>query len=625
MRATGLRMKDYLAHPTLDLDLSDGTVHVFVGKNGTGKSSILDAVRAALTGTARGVPRKDSRRLARYGQDTWRVEVDVEAGDAAGTIRRTPTTLNSVDGDGVKHTLNQSDLVDLLLGGEPRVVDALFNAPHALDMTADQLRALVYTLAGVEVTEDYLRNAGLSFEPAVEAALAGNWRKAVRVLEYERRLLQRQAEDLDLEPPEDPTVGAPGCESMRASEVDDEVLADTDQGVAEYAQEARDLRDELATARGTAAGAREAIEAQLADMETLDVLEGRVRNLAGRVSDMEAELEPVRADLAKEEGNLRKAQAALEAAQAAQAAAGRGGTCTCSTCGHVHERPSSGTQDPATLDEAVAAAEKRLRDQVLMVEGGRKVVGELGATMRDLERQLSGAEAQVATRKGLESRLANVVDEGPAVADPDKLERKAQDLEARAEAGRQIVAIVEEYRRARQRHDQQLARKKDLGGKALALQKQEALVKPDGLPAQLLGATLDPLRYRLSNVGRDLFGEEEGYQGVYLDDEFQLHLVDRDGALCAVDTANTSARWRASVALADALADLSGLRFLILDEITLLDGDNRNALLLALASLQDSYDQVLVAAVLGDNPPTQPPADVGIRVWTVDPGHVVLV
>ena len=64
MQFRRLKLEKFLAHADLDMDLSTAPVHMILGRNGTGKTSIGNAIEFLMTGRARGVQfKKDAQEM----------------------------------------------------------------------------------------------------------------------------------------------------------------------------------------------------------------------------------------------------------------------------------------------------------------------------------------------------------------------------------------------------------------------------------------------------------------------------------------------------------------------------------------------------------------------------------
>lgn len=632
MRICGLTIENFLAHRSLALDI-EKKVAVFVGRNGGGKSSILDGIRAALTGTARGLARKDAGLLGAWGSKSWAVDLVLEHADAEGTVRRTPTKLYAVDGVGVKHELSQGKANEVLLGGEPGLVDATFDVWKALGMTPDERRALVCRVAGVRADAEELQKLGFSGEP-LAAALAGDWRKAERLCAEEKRAARRAIDEIPVVQVEDRLVGMPGNE-MRCSEVDAEpaILEDCYRALDEERKKERELVHQMGMVQGRAEASAETIRDEItAHEEALDeykpVEEYRVQRSQHEkaVNEEKAILSEVQ--LTKEERAVRDAREGLRNASAIRDRVRDWSPgCTCGACGNRHERtgaPSS--EQKMAAAEAVKVGEAKLKEAEEILAQGQKFRDEHQKALQMAEARLH----EVTERMKERAEHARLLEEARKKAS-EPAGPKPEDLQAQADAAREkaaqiqvIIDTVEAYNRAKNQRQGNDARKGQLLVSAGVMEKLEHLCRPDGIQARLMAKTVAPIRDAMATLSGRVFGAREGVQAATIDDDFSPMVVDRDGVTHPVETLNGSVRWRVGLCLAHSLAQLSGLRILLLDEINTLDQENQDALLLALNGIADQYDQVLVAATPWGFQVQGVSGDLNIGIYYVEPNSARL-
>jgi ABC-type cobalamin/Fe3+-siderophores transport system ATPase subunit len=86
MKILWLKLTDFCCHESLEVDFADGIVGV-VGRNGKGKSSILDAIRLAVTGESVGEGNQSNN--VRWGATTAKVEMAFQQGLQEYKITRT--------------------------------------------------------------------------------------------------------------------------------------------------------------------------------------------------------------------------------------------------------------------------------------------------------------------------------------------------------------------------------------------------------------------------------------------------------------------------------------------------------------------------------------------------------
>jgi len=119
-----LRMRNWACHAALDLTFKPG-LNGILGENGSGKSSVLDALRFAVTGySIAGGQRADN---VRVGQKSGYAEVEFAHGDKAFTIRRHAESSKSklvCDGETMTRASDIEELIEATLQTK---IDALLN------------------------------------------------------------------------------------------------------------------------------------------------------------------------------------------------------------------------------------------------------------------------------------------------------------------------------------------------------------------------------------------------------------------------------------------------------------------------------------------------------------------
>jgi len=618
MKVSKITGKDFLARKDLDLDLPK-KISVFVGRNGAGKSSILDLIRVGLAGTARGVPRKDARDLASWGAKTWAAQLELEHEEAFARLRRTSTKLYAIDGEGVKHELKQATVEAKL--GSTKTLEAVFDLWRALEMSASDRKALVFDLVGIEVDGDFCRKHGIEDPEIVEPIIGGKWKRAETLAAEKKRAYKRRLAEGSSERPQDPEISDEG---LRASQVTDAVLADSKKALEDLGAKRDDLLRRIGAAEAAPVDRVAKLEASLGEYDRKD-LEGR-RAALKKKTDEEGEI-LAGVELERYEATVSKGEAALAAAKVALAGAlsSTGGKHECAICGLEHEWPSPATEeDLEKLRGTLSEVEEKLGADRELLAQGRAFLAEHERALETAQAGLAAVEEEIRRVDGLEKALARAREEEVSSGeDPEELRAELKVLEARRSKGRVVVENVEAYRRALEAFEGGAKERRVLEEKAALYAQVEEKCRPDGLPAMLLKGTLAAVNERVEKVSTMLFAHDPSIEKVSLDADFEPFLVTRDGPSRALRTLNPGARWKAGLALADALAQLSGLRFLALDEVSLLDAQTRGELVAALLELEADYDQILLAAVLGDVTPTQAPEELPLKVYVLNDRRVV--
>lgn len=137
-------------------------------------------------------------------------------------------------------------------------------------------------------------------------------------------------------------------------------------------------------------------------------------------------------------------------------------------------------------------------------------------------------------------------------------------------------------------------------------------LSPDGLPAKLLSRALAPINERL-----DLSSADSGWLPVVIHGDMRITGAGRDYRLLS-----ESERWRVDAMLAEAIANLSGMRLLVLDRFDVLEPSARGEALGWFDVLAESgeIDTALLFGTLKEPPANLPPS---IGVHWIDAGKCI--
>lgn len=132
----------------------------------------------------------------------------------------------------------------------------------------------------------------------------------------------------------------------------------------------------------------------------------------------------------------------------------------------------------------------------------------------------------------------------------------------------------------------------------------EAL-KPDGIPAEILSTALKPVNDSLAILSR-----MAGWKKVHISDDME---ITADGRIYGL--MSESAKWRIDTLLAAMIAQVSELRFMVLDRFDVLDQKGRSELINLLLDLNENglLDQAIICGTM-KQPLTGMPAEIA-QVW----------
>lgn len=208
------------------------------------------------------------------------------------------------------------------------------------------------------------------------------------------------------------------------------------------------------------------------------------------------------------------------------------------------------------------------------------------------KRDLEAAKLAQSTADSIEAELAEAFDTAgleAAQAEAEKLKAERAELVKKADTFRSVKAQIDAADKKTEeaaKHAADVAAW-DLIGDALS---------PDGIPAEILAEALGPINERLAQSALDA---EWPRVEIRPDMSIVASLHERPYGLLS-----ESEKWRADAMLAEAIAHLSGTRFMVLDRFDVLDAPGRTELLTWLHTLADlgEVDTVFLFGTLKSEP-----------------------
>lgn len=572
-----------------------------IGRNHAGKSSVIDAVRLALTGACRGTDAggKGADALIRDGDGVTQLKVKLTVATAdlpAFTVERTQTARSgtlAVSGAAGSRGEAMGVLTERL-GASPAVIAACLDGEAFLDLHHAEAKNLLLdvlnvrvdvgderlTLAQVDQRDAYWReerrvrrrtlDAAATPAAPVEEALPD-----VRVLEA--KLTELRAEERAL-------IAATSSESGRKAELD--------RAIAQADRNAATLETKRATLR--TAQARDGATVDLQD--AIDELQEHLGTMAFDDADREA-ADRARISLVTADGRLKLARDTVEALDAH--APDRG--CVLDATVECRTPAKAFLGQLKALKAQIAALEAEQDEQSQLVEKARLRAADtakLEARLAGLQRQakdLASVGADLALLQETRMKLAFERDQCAGGADQAEALHALRDRITKGERvitdARAAVAAVEAYRAAQERQ-------KDAARAFAEAERQCDVYGPKGARVQALERAMARFQEQINGALARF-----GYQLRIVVDPWLVLVNDRPAELLS-----KSERLQVGIALQLALADASGFDFVAIDQVDLFDAENRRAF----GALLDATSvQVLAAATKDDS--FDPPA---IEGWT---------
>jgi len=261
--------------------------------------------------------------------------------------------------------------------------------------------------------------------------------------------------------------------------------------------------------------------------------------------------------------------------------------------------------------------EKMVSEMTTIAEAALVEAGKTGTKIVPLKKREAelAAEAKKPSKEGLESQIMAAEKELEKLPKPSGSMDEANlgILTERIKAGEELLARANHIEGIQEAHEQQVSKRAVLEQEAEVLDALVKVLSPKGLPGQILSQTIGPIETRANERLQELTGGR--YQlSIQTDPDFAI-LVDHDGIQSDLDGLSASEKWRVGLVLQDAIAQLSGLRFLLIDGTDILDPENRALFMDALLQMAEDYDQIIAFSTLGPagvHAPEVPIPDLGL-------------
>ena len=572
MKITALHVQNFLGARQIDLATAQ-PITLIAGQNGAGKSSLKDAISFALVADLCRVSKKgDAVALISEGATAARVFVQTSEHDFDVSISKA------------------GKITDHAAGREPHPALPFVLDPARFAQLAEaDRRTMLFSLLGIETSHkaiaERMARRGLDEQkiaavlPVLRAGFAAGEKHAKDLASQARGAWKavtgetygdKKAEAW--EPPlATPVSGNPSA------------LAENAQArVKELGEHIAALHQELGAARAT----REAAQQRAVRIERLRDQAGMVERIKGRLATAEENVTHCKAQLAGSEdpkapGSYLARGLAGTLAEFVEVAdeAGIDANLTNRARAHLveyrklHGDPNAEPADPARLAE--------LRHALQVAESGAA----------NARRDLAAAEAAGAELAELEKAAA------PETPRIDDIETRLTDARRRhadwqADAQKYLEAAGAAERRAKQIASAAVHHADVQQWSAIA----DAL-SPSGIQAEMIAEALDPLNARLAE-----HAALAQWQPPRIGADMAITVGGRLYGLCS-----ESERWRADAMLAMTIAVLSGLRFVVLDRLDVLDATGREDALFWLSDVADAgqIDTAIVLATLKAAPPSQ--------------------
>lgn len=217
-----------------------------------------------------------------------------------------------------------------------------------------------------------------------------------------------------------------------------------------------------------------------------------------------------------------------------------------------------------------------------------------------LQNAVTNGERDLATAQAATEQLKIEADLPPAETDEEIHARKVliADIKDRRAKQQASISTIEDAQREAKAAGEKTAKAAGYHADVVAWTLIADALAPDGIPGELLAKALKPMNDVLAQSAADT-----GWSPVTIDADMQIRFGGRLYGLLS-----ESEKWRADAMLTAAIANLSGLKLMLLDRLDVLDLPGRGEAIGWLDVLADAgeIDTCIVAATLKQLPSVMP-------------------
>jgi RNase P/RNase MRP subunit p29 len=575
MKITGIKILNVLGSRRIDFEPT-APITLFFGPNGTGKSSIHEAVRMALLGEVLRVEHKQDYPLM------------VTDGAKKGSI------VITTDGK-FEHTVDlpKGDIKTAEYGYPREVMASVMNAQRFAGLTSEQRRKFLFDLTNCHATPDKVRTllADRHCDPVMVEATIPMLR-----------------------------AGFPSaCESAKkkATEAKGSWRATTGETWgsikgADWKATAPDVDQEAITQANAAV---EAIDAKVADTRReIAIIEGRVAEQKKNAVKLEqakttaATLPRAKDKLSVDEKSLADAEISLKSAQERAGTAPR--------VGLVHDMAKALTNmvdepQPHGVDRATYQAAIAVLDQYVGQFGeigaqsdaeALAQVPTLSSSVSMLKRAIENDKRDIASAEAA-AQLVETLGGSTEVdgnADIAKLQSTLKEVLAQRNEAAKVQDKLNLEAVAAASAEEKTKKSESYHKEVMEWNKIGEALGPDGIPGELLATALKPINEHLRESAR-----LTGWMQVTITPDMAIKADSRLYQLLS-----ESEKWRTDAMIAESIAQISDIRVLMLDRMDVLEPARRPELLLWLDEVVQAggLESILLFATLKAPPTGLPPS-----------------
>lgn len=657
MKINLLGLKDFRCFAETAIEFTD-KINLVIAANGSGKSTIREAIDYALTGRCEHTDRRGAgaEDLVRDGGAKASIELEIVHGDGQNGITLTRTIPNGLKIEGLQGTLTSLQaLLCERLGVDQDTINACLNTVKFGDLTGDEQKNLLFNLAGLDFSREKVVEALAEWAKAngVKVSLQNALDMAMVPAKKNDRMpegpevfdwLLKRATELRRDANRD--LKEANAQLTASAQTKPQGVPASREQVVNLLSEIKAGRDDLLRQVGQASGAAEQRAMLTSEIHSI---EAEIETLKAQSGKAPADTKPLRDKAEKAQKKVNDlalaAQGVRNGIQALMVELDKKrenririntGKLACESSGGLVECPVT-KEDLAKvrdgLDSQIKEAERGIetrRAEALKFEEQlhqeRKTLEHLQGEITKIEAaageyqrvavRLEAATTNLASRKATLESLATP-------ANVTELEAQKAALDERVKKGEAMLAAIDEQGRWAQKHAQIAEQAKKLTAWAEAYEHLVKAFEPDGIRSRLLAGVIGPIQEHASERLKMLTGGRFDIR-FEITDGFKIYVID-GGLKKQFKHLSKSEKLRIGVLMQDVLNTLTDFRFLLIDEADMLDPQNKGLLIQFLMTVADDYDQIIVLATRGEVDPAEsakhlPP---GMAMFTIEDGEVI--
>jgi len=637
MRLDHLRLHDFRCFQDLELSF-DKPVNFIFGPNASGKSTIGEAMEMALTGRCNGFNPgwRERSALARQGSDSFRIGLVV---DGRKIVHRPE----------LKDCSPRPEEIAKKLGVSKEVLVALFDTGHFFSLHPDEKKRLVFDLLGLRVTKEnmeahlksWLRDqTGLlhkhDLDPednllSVLGEVPETLEQAYQQAFDERRLLKRELKSMA------PTGELPeGVTIQGTREKIEEIQKELNglhtrfgelKGMATV--EKRQLEREIEDASSTLERLRaETVtfdaEAETRQLKQLEEKRTEILRAIERSNEARKELERKIHALDTEDAKKKAVHARIEGFNGSCPifleipSASKGAAVECKTAEvlkAVSRIRKASQVEIAEIRSERNSLQRKLVEVSNLIAKSEKEIQEIDARVSDSKLRAKRHEEasfrirELEARRTRSERILACLDQGK-IEESERLKGEVNRLQGELDRNRNLLALAEQAK------------------KKLALEKRLDVLEiitlafsPKGIMADLLSSAVKSLNDSLGKAMERISGSKYSME-MHVNEDVDLFLIDHGkGTRTGIRLVSASERFRAGIVLQSVLSRLTGLRFMLIDGLDILDQENKGCFFRFIQEAKGEFDSIFVFSTIGRYYPTNPGLP-DIDFWVIEAGTV---